>query len=61
MKNSTDVNALKMMGYGVRGSQIRNLSTERSAISRFIKIFGFAPSSARHWNIIRAIAYSGVK
>ncbi len=60
MKNSTDVNALKMMGYGVMYNGTRDLTIERFAISRFIRIFGFSPAIARHWNIIRAIAYSGV-
>ncbi len=61
MKNSTDVNALKMMGYGVRGAFPRNLNSERAAIARFKTIFGFNPTTARHWNIMRAIAYSGVE
>jgi hypothetical protein len=60
MTNSTDVNALKMMGYGVRGSFPRNLNAERAAIARFKTVFGFNPTTARHWNIMRAIAYSGV-
>ena len=60
MKNSTDVNALKMMGYGVRSTTARDLNAEKNAIQTFIKTFGFGPSNARHWNIIRAIAYSGV-
>ncbi len=60
MKNSTDVNALKMMGYGVRSIKTRDLTVERIAIERFKTIFGFNPTTARHWNIMRAIAYSGV-
>ncbi len=60
MKNSTDVNALKMMGYGVLPAKPRNLAMERSAIARFTAAFGFGPSIARHWNVVRAIAYSGV-
>ncbi|MFA5407076.1 MAG: hypothetical protein WC307_06990 [Candidatus Nanoarchaeia archaeon] len=60
MTNSTDVNALKMMGYGVRYNQARNLNTERTAIQKFKATFGFNPSTARHWNIMRAIAYSGL-
>ncbi|MCX6792459.1 MAG: hypothetical protein NTY12_00350, partial [Candidatus Falkowbacteria bacterium] len=60
MKNSTDVNALKMMGYGVRSTAARNLSAEKNAAQTFIKTFGFSPSIARHWNVIRAIAYSGL-
>ncbi len=60
MKNSTDVNALKMMGYGVMYNGARDLNIERRAIGRFIETFGFGPRIARHWNIIRAIAYSGV-
>jgi len=60
MTNSTDVNALKMMGYGVRGTAPRDLNIERTAIARFRSTFGFNPTTARHWNIMRAIAYSGV-
>jgi len=60
MKNSTDVNALKMMGYGVMHKGPRDLTKERFAIARFIRTFGINPTIARHWNIIRAIAYSGV-
>ncbi len=60
MKNSTDVNALKMMGYGVLPAKPRNLAMERSAIARFTAAFGFGPSIARHWNVVRAIAYSGL-
>ncbi len=60
MKNSGDVNALKMMGYGIRSTQARDLKKESQAIKRFISIFNFGPTIARHWNIIRAIAYSGI-
>jgi hypothetical protein len=60
MKNSTDVNALKMMGYGVRSTRPRNLISEKQAIIKFKSIFGFNPTMARHWNIMRAINYSGV-
>ncbi len=60
MKNSTDVNALKMMGYGTRSTKPRDLTIERIAITRFKTVFGFNPITARHWNIIRAIAYSDV-
>lgn len=60
MKNSTDVNALKMMGYGVRSTKARDLKAEASAIVKFRTTFGMAPTTARHWNIVRAFAYSGL-
>jgi len=60
MTNSTDVNALKMMGYGVRSTLKRDLKSEAAAIIRFRNTFGFNPSIPRHWNIVRAITYSGV-
>ncbi len=61
MRNSTDVNALKMMAYGVRQTAERDLSVENIAIARFRDIFKFMPFANRHWSIVRAIAYSGLK
>ncbi len=60
MKNSGDVNALKMMGYGVMYTGERNLGSERLAINLFTSVFGFSPTTTRHWNIVRAMAYSGL-
>ena len=60
MRNSTDVNALKMMAYGVRSLANRDLAGERRAIARFRSTFGFYPTISRHWNIIRVLVYSGL-
>ena len=37
----------------------RNLNSERAAIKIFKGIYGYNPSTATAWDIVRAIAYSG--
>ncbi len=61
MKNNTDVNALKMIIYGVRSAKSRDLAVEAAAIAKFKSIYKTNPKAPGQWNIVRAIAYSGVK
>ncbi len=61
MKNNTEVNVLKMMAYGVRSIGPRNILAEGKAVFRFMSVFKRIPKSNFQWNIVRAIAYGGLK
>ena len=58
MSNTHDANAVTIMTYGLIPAK-RNIASEKVAINAFRHYFGYAPSSALAWNIVRAIAYSG--
>jgi hypothetical protein len=58
--NPKDEQAINMIAYGVR-PQTRNLKTEQQALKTFRRIYRKAPTTIKEWNILRAIAYSGVK
>lgn len=55
---TSDNNAVTVMAYGLRPIP-RNMNAEAVAIVTFQKIFKIEPTSARDWDIVRAIAYSG--
>jgi chitodextrinase len=57
--DNTELNAIKIMAYGLR-PYTRNLNSEKASILTFIKIYRHYPISTREWDIIRAIANSGV-
>jgi outer membrane protein assembly factor BamB len=57
--NVYDNNAIIIMAYGLRPTA-RDLNSELSSIKTFKVIFGFMPQSTEQWNMIKAIAYSGV-
>jgi hypothetical protein len=57
-KNPKDDAAVMVIAYGLRPAQ-RNLSSEKAAKDAFKFVFGYNPSSASAWDIVRAIAYSG--
>lgn len=71
--NANDQAALTIMQYGLlpvkavkAGEQAaivpnRDTQKEKQAILAFKKIFGFYPSAATAWNVVRAIAYSGTQ
>jgi len=46
------------MAYGLRPAG-RNLDSEKAAIKYFKAIYGYTPSAATAWDVVRAIAYSG--
>ncbi|RLC38134.1 hypothetical protein DRH27_02980, partial [Candidatus Falkowbacteria bacterium] len=56
--NSNDDAAVTVIAYGLRPA-VRNTDSEAAAIRIFKAIFGYNPSSATDWDIVRAIAYSG--
>ena len=58
--NSHDDSVVTVMAYGLRPAN-RNLDSEKAAIKIFRDIFGYAPSTATAWDVVRAIAYSGAK
>lgn len=58
--NPSDRLAIYYLAYGLRPAK-QDAARERAAISRFKKIYGYAPLYAEHWDIVRALAYSGVK
>jgi len=60
MDNSSDKTAVEMIAYGLRPEK-RNLDSERVGIRAFIEVYNYLPTVAMDWDIIRAIAYSGVK
>jgi ferredoxin len=57
--NSSDLSAIKMIAYGVRTVN-RNTKSEQAATVKFRSVYGHAPVNVLAWNIVRAIAYSGV-
>ena len=58
--NPNDDAAVMIMAYGLRpGPGDRNLDSERAAITIYRGIFGTDASTAREWDTVRAIAYSG--
>ena len=56
--NPNDDAAVVVIAYGLRPAN-RNLNSEKAAIKTFKAIYGYNPSSATAWDIVRAIAYSG--
>ena len=58
MENPNDNAAVTIMTYGLRPVD-RNMSSERNGINIFKAIYGYDPTSAEDWDIVRAIAYSG--
>ncbi|KKR07605.1 MAG: hypothetical protein UT32_C0009G0066 [Parcubacteria group bacterium GW2011_GWC2_39_14] len=60
MANANDNAAVTVMAYGLRPTA-RNLNSERAGIRSFKAIYGFNPTTAANWDIVRAIAYSGAK
>ncbi|MDP3066761.1 MAG: PKD domain-containing protein, partial [Methanobacteriaceae archaeon] len=60
MNNPNDNAAVTVIAYGLRPDS-RNLNSEKIAIKTFKAIYGYNPSSAVDWDIVRAIAYSGAK
>lgn len=53
-----DSAAVTVIAYGLRPAE-RNLESEKKAILIFRSVFGYQPSAAADWDIVRAIAYSG--
>ncbi len=60
LTNPLDDAAITVMAYGLRPAD-RNLNSEKTAIKSFKAIYGYTPSTATAWDVIRAIAYSGAK
>lgn len=59
IKNLSDQTAINFMAYGLRPDG-RDLDSERAGLRVFVGIYKYLPASALDWDIIRAIAYSGV-
>ena len=60
MDNTIDNASVTTMAYGLR-TRTRKLDVEKTAILTFNHVYGFNPSTAITWDIVRAIAYSGAK
>lgn len=58
MDNANDNAAVTVITYGLRPAD-RNMDSEKAGIKIFESIFGYGPSSANDWDIVRAISYSG--
>lgn len=59
INDKKDQNALNFIAYGLRVRH-RNMMNETVALRKFQKIYKHNPSSAKEWNLVRAIAYSKV-
>jgi len=59
MSNSKEASAIKVIAYGLRPA-LRNAASEKVAIKSFRYVYDHNPVSPLAWNIVRAIAYSGV-
>jgi len=59
-KNSNDNSAITILAYGLRNLK-RNQKSEASAIRTFRSIYNIVPTNPFHWDIVRAVAYSGAK
>jgi ferredoxin len=59
LNSAADQKALIYIAYGLRPST-RNIASEAQAIKTFRAVYRHAPVSTLAWNIVRAIAYSGV-
>ena len=60
LADAKDLQAINMMAYGVT-PVARDLKAEMNAIKIFGARFGYLPSEATAWNVVRAIAYGGVQ
>ncbi len=58
MNQPNDNAAVTVITYGLRMAT-RRPESEKAAIITFKKIFKYSPTSARDWDVVRAIAYSG--
>ena len=58
MENPNDNAAVTVIAYGLR-PDARNMDSEKTGIKTFKHIYGYNPSSAIDWDVVRAIAYSG--
>lgn len=57
-----EAGAIKIIAYGLRMvANTRNLAAEKAALKTFAQIYKHTPKNDWEWNIVRAIAYSGVK
>jgi len=57
-ENPNDDAAITVVAYGLRPAN-RNMESEAAAIRIFKAIYGYAPTGAVDWDVVRAIAYSG--
>ncbi|MBL7058214.1 peptidoglycan-binding protein [Patescibacteria group bacterium] len=60
LQNPSDNTAITMIAYGLRPSG-RDLSVEQNALNIFRTTYRKNPQTTHDWDIIRAIAYSGVE
>jgi hypothetical protein len=60
MNNPNDNAAVTVMAYGLRPAA-RNTDSEKAGIKTYRAIFHHSPITARAWDAVRAIAYSGAK
>jgi ferredoxin len=59
VNNAADNRAIMYIAYGIKISA-RNLANEAKAIKTFQSVYSHAPVNTLAWNIVKAIAYSGV-
>jgi hypothetical protein len=59
MNNSADIKAIAYISYGLKPLK-RNITSEAKAIQTFRSVYKHVPVNNLAWNIVRAIAYSGV-
>jgi hypothetical protein len=62
MNNANDNAAITIMAYGLQQqAKNRNLKSEAAGIKTFKYVYGRTPNSAKDWNVVGAITYSGAK
>lgn len=58
MENINDAAAVRILAYGLRPLG-RNMVKEQTGIYLFVRTYSHIPQTAKDWDIVRAIAYSG--
>ena len=58
-KDKTNESFVHRLSYRMRADQ-RDLTKEKSAIQKFLKVYQKLPSDGYAWSIVRALAYSGI-
>jgi peptidoglycan hydrolase-like protein with peptidoglycan-binding domain len=57
-ESAVDVEALKIMAYGMTVSVPRDLAKEKTALAKFVSIYKHTPIVEQEWNMIKAYTYA---
>ncbi len=56
--SAVDLEALKIMAYGMSVEVPRDLAKEKLALARFVKVYMHSPIADQEWNMIKAYSYA---